>query len=252
MNRLSLSHKSPETKGISMENASPLLQVVNTYVGWLIALVVVLVLAVGYQFLLSPKIQAIVDKNQTYLPTKESTLQDLKTVEQKLIQLRQEYGAIQTNRRGELDKLIAVIPNEPDYPSLFVQAEYLANKRGIELESIDISQPADPALSERRTPTPTQAGSTAEQQLEILPRNVSSLTIAIKLGPASYESLQVYLDDLERNLRLFDIQTLAFDEIDPESLKSKGIDITVKTYYRSTTSKTSTNTNNQDPATTIQ
>ncbi len=245
-------NKRSEPKGLTMDNASPLLQVINTYILWLIALVVVVVLAAGYQWFVSPKIQVIIDKNQNYLPQKQSTLDDLKAVEVKLIQLRQEYAMIQTNRSAELDKLFDIIPREPDFPSLFVQAEYLANKREIILDSIDISRPADPALSDRRAPTAAKAGSTAEQQLEILPRNVASLTINMKLGAGTYESLQAYLDDLERNLRLFDIQSLTFGAIDAKTKKSAGFDLTIKTYYRTTLVKPATSTANQSATTSIQ
>lgn len=232
-----------------MENASPLLLVFNTYIGWLIALIVVIVLAAGYMWVIGPKIAAISDKSQTYLPNKENTLTDLRAVESKLIELRQEYATIQTTRQGSLDKLFAVIPNQPDFPSLFVQAEYLANKRKLKLLSIDISRPSDPALSERRVPAAGQSGS-AEQQLDILPRNVSSLSITVKLGPGTYEDLKAYLDDLEKNLRLFDIQTLAFDPIDPKTLKSTGFNLTLKTYYRSVANKVVSTTNNQTATTT--
>jgi hypothetical protein len=203
-------------------------------------------------WIIGPKIAAISDKSQTYLPNKEATLTDLRAVETKLIQLRQEYATIQTTRQGSLDKLFAVIPNQPDFPALFVQAEYLANKRNLKLLSIDISRPADPALSERRAVAKGSTG-TAEQQLDILPRNVSSLSITVKLGPGTYEDLKTYLDDLEKNLRLFDIQTLSFDTIDPKTKKSAGFDLTLKTYYRTASAKAiSTTSNNQTTSSTNQ
>ncbi len=251
MNQSRTNNRRPETTGLTMENASPLLLVMNTYIAWLIALIVVIVLAASYLWIISPKVATISEKNETYLPNKESTLKDLKLVEQKLIQLRQEYATIQSTRQGSLDKLFAVIPNQPDFPSLFVQAEYLANKRGLKLQSIDISRPADPALSERRVTAGVQTGS-AEQLLDILPRNVASLSITLKLGPGSYEDLKAYLDDLEKNLRLFDIQTLGFETIDPKTKKSSGFNLTLKTYYRSASAKAVSSTANQTASSTNQ
>jgi len=216
---------------VRLENASAWLVMINRYLVWLLLLLAVIILAVGYYFFLGPKFQDVRDKYDSFLPDKKEVLTNLTAIENKLIGLEQKFNLIQQQKEQELGRLYNLLPTVPDYAALFVQTEFLAKANNLKVTSVDISQPLEQPLRERRTPTPVQAESPTEQTLEILPTNVHSLAINIQVSAGTYENFKLYLDDLEKNLRLYDVQTISFDAVNPETEEINSFNVNLKTYY---------------------
>lgn len=216
---------------VSLENASAWLVMINRYLVWLLLLLAVVILAVGYYFFLGPKFETVRNKNNSFLPDKKEVLTNLIKIENKLITLEQKFNLIQQQKEEELGRLYNLLPTEPDYAALFVQTEFLAKANNLKVSSVDISRTLEQPLSERRTPTPVQANSPTEQTLEILPTNVHSLAVNIQVGEGTYDNFKLYLDDLEKNLRLYDVQTISFESVNPETEMISGFNVNLKTYY---------------------
>jgi Tfp pilus assembly protein PilO len=221
-----------EKKKPQLESASAALQLANQYQVWFLVLLVVAIIGIGYLLLLGPKFTELQDKNDNFIPNKQRVLADLNKIEQKLVQLESKFNQVQITRAEQLEQLFSFLPSEPDYASLFVQAEFLAENNNMELQTIDVTRTLERPLAERRDPSPAQAQSPTEQSLEVLPANVRSVQVSLRLGAGSYEDFKQYLEALERNIRLYDVQTLSFDSIDPETGDIGGFTITAKTYYQ--------------------
>ena len=227
---------------VMLENASQLLQLINTYSLWLMALLAVGIIAAAYWFVLGPKFDSIYDKSQTYLPGRQQTLTDLNNLQLKLMALDQEYKGLEQSRQQDIERISSVIPTDPDYASLFVQADVLAKLNGLKLKSIDITKPVDKPVTERRAPAADQAQQAAEQQIEVLPKNIRSLSVNLKFGPGDYIQMKKLLTSLEANLRLYDVQSISFEPLDPKTKLFPGFVVVLKTYYRESTTKATTKT----------
>ncbi|MFH0873492.1 MAG: hypothetical protein V1846_01480 [Candidatus Komeilibacteria bacterium] len=236
-----LNNRKPVTKPkIALENAGQLLQLINVYLWWLIALAVIIIIGLVYWFILGPKFIALYNKSQTFLPGRQQTLTDLSDLQEKLLKLNEEYTALRQSRQQDINRVSAVIPTEPDYASLFVQADVLVRANGLKLKGIDITKPVETPVSERRTPTAQKAQQPAEKLIEVLPKNVRSLQLTIGVGPGDYTQIKNLLSALESNLRLYDVQSVAFDPADAKSGVFPGFQIILKTYYRLTTAAATT------------
>lgn len=222
-------------KGVRhMENVGPILQFFNQFLPWIEVTLVLLIFLAFYFFILGPKLTEVIDQQQSFLPERRSTLEAMQTIESRLRTLEQKFNQLKVARQGDLDLLQKALPDQPDYAGLFAQAEFLAALNNIDLQSVDITQGVDGALSERKEPDPQQAGSASEQALGNLPKDVSTLTVNLQLGEASYEQIKNFLDSLEKHLRLFNIQSISFGSISDETQTVSNFNIVLVTYYRQT------------------
>lgn len=214
-----------------LESASVALQFANKYQIWFLLIVAFVIIGAGYFLYLGPKFNELKEKSDNFLPNKEKILADLTKIENKLIRLDQKFQQVQRLKELELEQISAFLPEKPDYPQLFVQAESIASSNNIDLQAIDVTRTTDRPVSQRQT-SGVDANPEVEQTIESLPSNVRSVGINIKLGGGTYEDFKNYLDDLEKNLRLYDVQTLAFDSIDAETGDVGGFSLTLKSYYQ--------------------
>lgn len=80
------------------------------------------------------------------------------------------------------------VPLEPQVPDLFVQYDAIARKNGLVMESIDAQE--DPA--------------------SITPEGIVTVRISMNLTGAPYANFKAYLNDVEHNERLADVQSVLF------------------------------------------
>ena len=158
-------HIKGKPRGVRLENAGILLQLANHYWLWLLVLPIVAILIAGYLYLLSPKLATIREKSQNLLPNKRALLSDLLAVEQKLIDLEQKFRTVKIDKQQELQRIYSIIPTEPDYASLFVQAQFLADSNNLKLRNVNISQVLDRPVATRGGQTTAAVGPGPAAQL---------------------------------------------------------------------------------------
>lgn len=212
----------PEKSEIKFEQPSTILLLANQYLWMVLALVVVIVLSLGYFFLLSPKIASTLEakKGADQFSQKE---EEVRVLIQKVTDLEYEFNAVQTERTTDLKKLQKIIPKNPEIAELFVLAERLAFNRGLVLQSVDFVQ--DEAVK-------TEEASTSDA-LSAVSINMSVTQIVDPENPSTinpYDLFKLYLNDLESNIRLFDVESVNFSGVDsPDSALSMTFNI--KTYF---------------------
>lgn len=137
--------------------------------------------------------------------------------------LIQEINAISKAERDTIDKAIPVGAKAAEF---MVDLEAITKKRGLALKRIDLAgtievqakgnTPGQPITS--RTPT------TAPDQEAIL-----EFPIGLSVS-GSYESFKGFLQDLEKNLRIIDVQDIAF--ISPPKGEIFDFTLRIKTYFQ--------------------
>ncbi len=165
-------------------------------------------ITIGFVLLLVVALYQLVRPIVSQAQLQEETLSELENS----VDLRERYLDEITTYINESKKistrdtqrLASLIPEEKDIPGLLVQFEYLALENGFILGSVVLN----PELK-------------AEEDTG----SISRLGVTLTLTEGSYETLKQFLDDIETNLRLFDVISISFDQ----SVDS--LSISLITYY---------------------
>lgn len=136
-------------KDVQFEQPSELLLIFNKYMLAFIGVIVITILALGYTFLLRPKLGDIKTVQDESTETQERKLQNEKLLT-KIKELKSEYEDIKNNRSEDLKKLQEIVPEDPQMAELFVIADRLALENGFQLTSINITE----VKEENRGPEP--------------------------------------------------------------------------------------------------
>lgn len=246
----------PEKK-IQFEQPSNLLIIFNRF--WIIitAILIGFLLVGGYYFLVKPKmdqndvlrdnaLQVQVDRNNS-----EQLLKNLEALETA-------YQDIVKNRQADLDRLKAMVPTNPQVAEIFVVSDRLAGQYGFQLLDINISDVEDKKKTvvsasastdedgEPITPAPANSASTAASKNTLA---LKTLAISFQVTPmalrdesdpipvdadakTNYQLFKDFLDALEKNLRLTDIQTVNFSSLQEDQKTAPQFQFSVQTYYR--------------------
>lgn len=219
---------------VKFEQPSEILIILNKYILIFVALVAAAILALGYFFVLKPNIADL--KNQQSASTDtESMRQQNQLILTRLQQLRDEYNNIKNNRLSDLQKLAALMPDKPLTPELFAMADVMAKNRGLILNEVEIVDAKPDATLALNTSTNAQLGI----KTLIVHLSVSKPLILDKSGKpikneaneeSLYQTIKLFLTDLENNLRLMDVENITFSGVNPTV--DDMININLKTYYR--------------------
>lgn len=177
------------------------------YFKFLLVLIMAIILVGGYFLLVGPKYQEYREVSQVELNDKiklydalENNLADLKV-------LNKNYDDLS---RYDFDRLDMVLPKEQDLPGLFVQIAALAEENGFTLMNIDFT---DQSIKNN--------GKTAST----LDNKIKKLSINIVLRGKGYTDLIRFLDAMEYNIRLIDVNSLNFSPGQPN------YNVALTTYY---------------------
>lgn len=135
--------------------------------------------------------------------------------------------------RADLDKVAQAVPQGPHAKEVLVLLDVLAKERGISLTTIDLQSTAEEEKGATgrsplrqyaiRQPTP------GPPVMEEAPAGeFKELLVTFNIG-ASYSAFKNFLSDLERSLRLMDVQQISFQASEAGIFQ---YDMKVKAYYQ--------------------
>ncbi len=167
------------------------------YYKWLTLLIVIIIVAASYYFIFEPKYQQVGvggSYNTRTLTIEISKRQDYLRQLEKLVQNYQQIN------QAQIARLEHILPEQKDVAGLFVQFETLAKKNNFVLAGITITEAADEASQGKSKTNPPL----------IKKLNVSLNLVGVEISN-SYNEVKNFLDDVEKNLRLFDVNAVYFD-----------------------------------------
>ncbi len=147
--------------------------------------------------------------NQSVL---QKALEDSKELQKARDVLLEKYNSITTE---DLERLSKIIPSDPQTTKILVQLENVAGREGVTVKNFN---------STANQSAPRQPSS---QTLESVPvPDISTLDMSIA---ASYESMKSFLGELQKSLRVIDIDNLNFS-----AAEKNFYEITIKalTYFK--------------------
>jgi hypothetical protein len=221
-----------EMNSQQLKKKNELNRFLNNYFGWFTVILVIAILVGSYYLLLRPKYDLILETINTSLNEKKQLLPKYRDFGnyQALLKVYNELS------NENIQKINDLIPAEYIKEDLFIELVYIVSKRGMVVESLDItkvgaaetaaaaSAAATPATPAGNTRTRSASQPTAASTIEIAP-GVGTMTARMSVSKVDYEKLKILLVTLEDSLRLFDIKKLTFD---PEK---KTVDLELATYY---------------------
>lgn len=241
-------------KQVQFEQPSALLLFFNRF--WIIitAILVGAMLLSGYYLFIQPKmnrndalrenvLQASLDEDKS-----QQLLRNLEV-------LQGTYKNIIKDRQADLDRLKEIVPNNPQIAELFVLSDRLAKQYGFQLQDINISDVNEQTSVSVQNTATDENGDPINQVATSTPKinNIvflKVLKIDFKVSPIAlkdeltieaannvavtnyYATFKNFLDALEKNLRLTDIQTVNFSSLQEDTLSAPTFQFSVQTYYR--------------------
>ena len=129
------------------------------------------------------RLETLIVQNQKEFVSKQEKIAELKNI-------KTDYEGLGESAK----KIIEALPTKTDLPGIFIQLENLATKNNLLLNSLDI---ANQEAVEKKEATVRVAG-------------LNKLSITISVSGGDYFSMKKYLADIENNLRIFDVKSLAY------------------------------------------
>ncbi len=222
---------------IKFEQPSPLLLLANQNIWLILGAIVLVILTLGYFFVLQPQISSIVSSNASL-----NTINEKDTAAQKLAAdielLTKSFNNLEASRNSDLQKLHSIVPQGAQLAELFVLAEKLAQRRGMSLSSIDVTSLAQKTATAERGPaeggkksaldTSEPNSASTDQNLQALSINMAVAQMVANPNSDVYTEFKNYLDDLESSVRLLDIESVSFTGAEGGLLS---MNFTIKTYF---------------------
>ncbi len=189
------------------------------YFKFFVLFLVLLVLALGYLFLLGPKYKEI----QTMIKHSQEQRREIFLAKQKKLNRLESYiESYDKFSSLEKEKINYILPKKYNQEELFSELNYLVEKNNLILKNISV----------KGGKTQVEFGQTkkdieARVQNPILkaPPGVQKYAVDVSILGTNYYSLKNLLSTLENNLKLLDITQLNF------SPGSKTVNLTLMTYY---------------------
>jgi len=169
---------------------------------YMIALVLVVILLAGGALLL---LNIYSDNDiSIQLEQRSAALRDKQDEVTKLRQVKSDYERLEESAQ----KILEILPEDQAQANLILDLEALAQRHNLVLNNLNIAEPKQTITSDKKN----------KQQ-------VSSLILTVNLTGGDYFVMKSFLADLEKNVRIMDIQSLVYTP------GTNSYDLTLATYY---------------------
>lgn len=200
----------------------------STYFRWSVGGVVVLVLVLGYLFVLKGQLSSL---QTTSLAERTRTQTELKNQQVYLTALR---GSIEQFQRqlpsATLASIDDFLPSNPDFPGLLLTIRNIAAAANVNLQSLALSDSGQ--LAAASTTTGSGAGGSAANAAVSTSLSLRTQDAAISIaGGTSYDDFKSFLSAVERSRRLLDVIALSFGVSSGPTGGNQSYSLTVRTYY---------------------
>ena len=180
-------------------------------------LIFLIVISAGVYFLVVPEINKARQITKEFLPTKAKELELLDQYDAKIVALENLSAQAESQNSRSMELLKQVLPSTSNVPELIAQLEALTKKSGFFMGNLSISE---------SIASPTKKATTGKNQT--VDSNLRSINISLSLTGGEYASFKALLDNIEKNVRLLDINSISFSVNEGVA---GGYLLNLKTYY---------------------
>lgn len=209
---------------MNLPNKNKITVIFVKYFRFILIGIVILVLFFSGYFILYPKYTEIGDEGGLDYKSKVELLKSRENELKQLQALEKEFTKVSS---VEIRKLEKILPSSEDVPDLFVQMENLARESGLSVTRIGITdgRTADTGNSRSTQQNSSDNATTASGKIS----NISSVDVSLSvIGDGTYSGLKVFLDNIENNMRIVNVDSLSYT---PSEAESASYSINLTTYY---------------------
>ena len=185
------------------------------YFNLVTALVVIIILSIGFVFVILPKFRQVDAKVKLANEQLEKEYIKLSGYLKKLQAINNDYGNI---NQDSINKIKKFLPVKPETESLIEKMEFVAKNNGVILNSLEV----DAGLGRPDEKTGEVQPTTPNPDL---PPGVGLVKITMNMTGVSYGVLKNLINVLEKSLRLMDVTNLTFSPGD------ESVVLNIDTYY---------------------
>ena len=196
----------------------------------LITILLLIFSGVLFFLLVMPKVREV----RELASTKTRLQGEVETVREKIVSTKNTIAKFTAIEQGDITRIEAALPKEIDLPNLLVLVESLISSSGLITQDIDVLA-SKPIVRRAAAQTTSQSAGGISPRFLSAPteedRGHAVATIAFSML-GTYESFKAFLQDAERSLRIFDVETISFSS--PASGQSAvfSFSMKMKTYYK--------------------
>lgn len=203
---MSIIDKFKNTKLISRNNKAVNVFLIRYY-NWLVVLIAILIIVVGYFLLIQPKYREI---NSSKEPDNQNQIEEQpyskKQAElSKFIELERAYNKIS---KADKEKIEAILPSKPDVEKLMAEIESIVLKNGLILTSLSIQQTEE---KKSNNITAVISGDNSGSKSTDFSEGIGLVRISLSVAGADYVSFKNLLKTIENNIRLMDIKNIKYN-----------------------------------------
>jgi len=226
-----------ETKGDEKNIINhPVVKMINGYLvdyfSFIIIYVVLIIVFIGYFYVLNPKYKNIIKNNELHQSYKKKEITQLIGAVENYQNYKKIYDAIPANDKAKINSFL---PNKDDSEELLIYIRNMMTRGGYKLLSLEVgpftkknevaAATVSPAANksaikklnaDQSEPGTGQATTTKEMGI---------IDISLKVGGLNYSALKNFFQFVERDARFFDIENVDF------SLSDGVADLRLKAYY---------------------
>jgi Tfp pilus assembly protein PilO len=191
------------------------------------------VLIVGYLLLIQPKWNEV---RETGIFDYNKEVKNKEEAEKYLARLKSSLEKFKGVNSSDIEKLKKSLPPEEGIGDLFIVMESIGKTSGFKLSSIDVSK-GESLAALNQAVVPAAAGSQVKAKENLpLTQNIYALNISLVFsGSAEYEDMKILLGNIEKELRIMDIESLSFSPSgNASSSEESEYNINLTTYYYKT------------------
>lgn len=184
----------------------------------LIAIITVILLLL---VLVMPKYSAIHQVQSILLRERANELSGLEKYNQKLADLEKTMTEFKNKHAQDIQDLSQLLPSEAEVPNLMAQLEAVVQLSGFSLSNLTVTEgstaaknaPAKKAISEQADDTASPDASEPSDNSDQPPEAdslIKVVTIGMSIEGGDYFNLKILLDNLEKHLRIIDVNGISF------------------------------------------
>ncbi len=178
----------------------------NKYFNPILITSIILVFGLCY-FLFAPSlIKQYTKMNQSIISEKKIELDEQQNILKELIKLNNIYESIGPSLK---EKVLNLLPTDVDLANLYYNLSQLAKESNYEIEEIKVVLPKNDK----------------EKEQENLKASLKEIKISLELKGYGYLNLKNFTNLIEKNLRIFDIESLNYE------IEESIVEIKLRTYY---------------------
>ena len=186
--------------------------------GNLILGLLIVVLVIGGYFLLQPQYEKY-KQNQESLKEKELLVDGQNKIYQDMQSLKKEYENLSTS---VVKEMALFLPSEDDIEELMLQMQTLASENGVFMPDFSFASEMVDLTKFGTSPTTTTTASElkdfeesiGDEDVVIETKNKQSKLAVVTISTVatgSYDNFKLWLDAVEKNMRLIEIKTIDFN-----------------------------------------